>query len=160
MIRLANNTDIEILLDIYKKAREFMRANGNLTQWPDTYPNADVLRDDIKKGELFVFEENGRVHGVFAFILGNDPTYDVIEDGAWLSDSAYGTIHRIASDGSIKGLFDQCISYCKQSINHLRIDTHQYNKTMQYVIKKNGFQYCGIIYTDNGSPRVAFEYLP
>ena len=159
MIRLAQKNDIDQFLAIYKIARKYMRENGNLTKWPDTYPDAEILTEDIDKKELFVFEENGRVHGVFALIIGEDPTYKIIEDGAWLSDLNYGTIHRIASDGSMKGLFDQCINYCKSQINHLRIDTHSDNKTMQYVIKKNGFEYCGIIYTDNGSPRVAFEYL-
>ncbi len=40
----------------------------------------------------------------FAFILGEDPTYQQI-DGAWLNDQPYGTIHRIAGNGKIKGTF-------------------------------------------------------
>lgn len=51
------------------------------------------------KRQLYVIEEDGQIHGVFAFILGADPTYAVIEDGAWRSDEAYGTIHHIA-DGT------------------------------------------------------------
>ncbi len=159
MIRLAHKEDIDTLLEIYTSARKYMRENGNPTQWPDTYPDFEVLSEDIEKKELYVFEKDGRVHAVFAFILGNDPTYDIIEDGDWLSEAPYGTIHRIASDGTIKGIFDECINYCKNTINHLRIDTHSDNKTMQYLIKKNGFEYCGIIYTDNGSPRLAFEFI-
>lgn len=159
MIRLAKTEDIDKCLEIFTIARKFMRASGNLTQWPDTYPNYDVLSDDIEKRELFVFEENGRVHGVFAFILGEDPTYTFIENGAWISDSPYGTIHRIASDGTVKNIFSQCLDFCKQRIQHLRIDTHEDNQPMQHVIKKHGFKYCGIIYTNNGSPRLAFEYL-
>ena len=30
--------------------------------------------------------------GVFAFIIGDDPTYQVIEDGGWLNDNPYGAI--------------------------------------------------------------------
>ena len=36
------------------------------------------------------------------FIIGADPTYEVIEDGAWPDNSPYGTIHRIAGDGQVK----------------------------------------------------------
>ena len=44
-----------------------------------------------------------------------------------------------------------------KKIQHLRIDTHENNKVMQHLILKNGFEKCGIIYVDDGSPRVAFE---
>mgnify|MGYP002933455973 FL=1 len=53
----------------------------------------------IAARELYVLREEGAIHGVFAFILGEDPTYRVIEQGAWLSDAPYGTIHAVASDG-------------------------------------------------------------
>ena len=43
-----------------------------------------------------MLETESGLHGVFAFILGEDPTYGVIEDGQWLSGDPYGTIHRIA----------------------------------------------------------------
>ncbi len=49
------------------------------------------------------------------------------------------------------------MEYCSKEIKHLRIDTHQDNKIMQHVILKNGFTYCGIIYTGDGSPRLAYE---
>lgn len=39
----------------------------------------------------------------------------------------------------------------------MRIDTHENNKVMQHLIKKNGFQECGIIYVEDGSPRIAYE---
>ena len=37
-------------------------------------------------------------------------SYQVIEDGAWLNDTLpYGTIHRIAGDGSVKGLLGKAV---------------------------------------------------
>ena len=41
----------------------------------------------------------------------------------------------------------------------MRIDTHEDNKIMQHLIEKNGFSKRGIIFKDDGSPRVAFEYV-
>ena len=101
--------------------------------------------------------QNGHIHAVFAFIIGKDPTYDRIEQGRWLSKTVYGTIHRVAGDGQIKGVFDLVMAFCNKRIRHLRIDTHQDNKVMQHLILKNGFQKCGIIYVADGSPRIAYE---
>ena len=96
---------------------------------------------------------------MFAFILGDDPTYARIE-GAWKSDASYGTIHRIASDGEVKGIFAAAIAFCKTRSAHLRIDTHADNKTMRHAIEKAGFKECGIIRVADGTPRIAYELIP
>ena len=103
------------------------------------------------------WRKKNEIHGVFVFIIGADPTYEVIEDGAWPDNSPYGTIHRIAGDGQVKGLLQLCVAFCKTQIKILRIDTHHDNRIMQRAIEKNGFQRCGIIYTANGSPRIAYQ---
>lgn len=51
---------------------------------------------------MYVIEEDGEVHAVFYFFIGPDETYQVIQDGAWLSDAPYGTIHQVASDGKVR----------------------------------------------------------
>ena len=90
-------------LDIYARAREFMAKNGNPTQWGDNYPSPELLEEDIDTNRLFVYMVNGRMQAVFAFVLGEDPTYKVIEDGQWLNDTLpYGTLHRLASAGESK----------------------------------------------------------
>lgn len=101
-------------------------------------------------------EEDSIIHSVFAFILGEDPTYNKIE-GAWLDHSTYGTIHRIASDGTMHQVFKKAVDFCGEKCPHLRADTHEDNKIMQKVILKNGFQETGIIYVEDGTPRIAFE---
>lgn len=159
MIRLATEDDLSTILCIYEYARDFMKKNGNETQWGNHFPPESLLREDIEKKQLYIFEEDSIVHGVFAFIIGEDSTYEYIEDGSWLSPSSYGTIHRVASDGKIKGMLSNVIHYCEKQIKHLRIDTHVDNKIMQHLIEKNGFIRCGIIYVDDGSPRIAFEKI-
>ena len=44
-----------------------------------------------------------------------------------------------------------------QNIQSLKIDTHEENLGMQSLIKKLGYQYCGIIYTSYNAKRLAFE---
>ena len=98
--------------------------------------------------------------GTFYFISGKDiePTYAEITDGAWLDDSPYGVIHRIASDGSTKGIGAFCIRWAFDQCGHLRMDTHGDNRVMQRLLKKLGFVHCGTIYVEEDDyPRLAFE---
>lgn len=159
MIRQALFSDLSQILSIYAYARRFMAEHGNPTQWGSTRPTEADISARIARNELFVLEDNSSIHGVFAFILGEDPTYRVIENGQWLSDAPYGTIHAVASDGCIHGLLTQVVAYCLQTTRHLRIDTHPDNLIMQHVITKNGFTKCGIIHVADGSPRFAYERL-
>ena len=97
MIRQARAQDLRRIMAIYDAARRYMRQNGNPAQWGDGYPPESMLRQDIAAGRLFVMEDAGGVYAVFAFIIGDDPTYQVI-DGAWLDDGTpYGTLHRLGS---------------------------------------------------------------
>lgn len=173
MIRLAEMADFPQILTIYRKAREFMKENGNPSQWGDTFPREEVLRNDIEeKKHLYVITRGEKdaeiIAGVFALIIGPDPTYAVIEPctgdppentGFWLDESLYGTIHRLASGGRAHGIFAEAIAYSRRQIAHLRIDTHADNLIMQRLIARAGFSRRGIIYTDDGSPRIAYELI-
>lgn len=102
-IRKAEERDIPRITEIYAGARAFMAAHGNPTQWNDGYPDEACIRADMKADTLHVIERDGKIAGVFALIIGEDPCYAVI-DGAWHAARPYGTIHRIASDGVTKGI--------------------------------------------------------
>ena len=157
-LRNAKMTDLPRILEIYARARQFMAQTGNPNQWGKTNPPREVLEADIARQQLYVVCREEAICGVFFFSLEADPTYRVIEDGSWLSDSVYGTIHRIASDGS-GGVFGLCLAWCLERCRHLRIDTHQDNLVMQHVLQKYGFSRRGIIYIADGTPRIAYERI-
>ena len=157
-IRKTCEADIPAVMAIFDAARAFMRAHGNMTQWPEGSPSETQVREDIEHGCGYVCTEDGCVVATFAFIEGPDSTYAVIEDGAWHFDDPYSVIHRVASNGVVHGVAGACFEYCKQRAGHLRIDTHEDNIPMQGAITKNGFTRCGIIHIADGSPRVAFDW--
>lgn len=157
-IRLSQTEDIPAIMAIYDVARQFMKDQGNPTQWDGGYPSAGLIEEDIAAGYSFVIEEDGQLVGTFAFIIGEDPTYQVIEMGAWHFSEPYGTIHRIASSGQVRGLSCQVFDFCCQQIPYLRIDTHEANQAMQAAVLNYGFRECGIIYVADGSPRLAYDY--
>ncbi len=151
---------MEAILSCYDLARQYMRASGNNTQWINGYPSRETVREDINKGVSYVgVDADGDIVMTFAFIIGEDPTYSVIEDGKWLNDMPYGTIHRLGSTGKHKGMLKTCVEYCRSQIDNLRLDTHADNLTMQQGALRLGFIRCGIIYCQDGTPRIAYQKI-
>ena len=154
-IRAAIWEDLPEVLRVYEYARDFMAKTGNPNQWGKINPPQTVLEEDIREGNLYVVEDSSGIHGVFAFLPGEDPTYGYIE-GAWRYDEAYAAIHRVASDGS-GGIFGKILAFARSRSAYLRIDTHDDNRVMQHVLEKHGFVRCGRIYLADGDPRIAYD---
>lgn len=155
-VRKTTLEDIDRVMAIYDYARERMRMSGNHAQWVNGYPSEQAIRADIAASNSYVVEINGRVAGVFTFVIGDEPTYQEIE-GAWLDDSPYGTIHRIAAGRGYKGIADIALDYCLRQGVDIRIDTHKDNIPMLGWINTRGFRYCGVIHVSDGTPREAFQ---
>ena len=68
----------------------------------------------------------------------------------------YGIIHRVASDGSERGIVREIINFTKKD-GLLRIDTHEDNITMQRALENIGFKKLGIVYLHDGSRRMLYE---
>ena len=161
-IRKSTERDVARMMEIYAYARRFMAEHGNPNQWgPRNWPPEALIRSDIQNGNSYVcLNDAGAVVGTFFFIQGRDiePTYRVINDGAWLDDSPYGVVHRIATDGSEKGVGRFCLDWAFEQCGHLRIDTHGDNTVMQSLLAKLGFVHCGTIYVyEDNDPRLAYE---
>lgn len=157
-IRKATFGDLDKILAIYAYAREQMRLAGNPSQWGFHYPSIEIVQKDIKNGNSYVIiDKKDEICAVFVFIIGEDPTYQNIEDGNWLNHDAYGTIHRVAGNGKQTGVLRVCLQYCEDKMSNIRVDTHEDNCIMQHLLEQNGYQRCGRIYVADGSPRIAYQ---
>ena len=161
-IRKAEPRDLDRMMEIYAFARQFMAEHGNPNQWGQTHwPPEALIRSDIAGGSSYVCENDaGRIVGAFFYTCGPDvePIYRGITEGAWLDDSPYGVVHRIASDGSEKGVGIFCLNWAFEQCGHLRIDTHGDNTVMQNLLAKLGFVHCGTVYVEeDDDPRLAYE---
>ena len=162
MIRKSLISDIDAMMELFHQAQAYFKKS-NIDQWQNNYPNPEQLKIDINKGNSYVFYEQ-KVIGTMYFAIEEEPTYAYIE-GKWKThDQPYAVIHRIVIDENLKGrglakeLLDYAIEHChQQSIQSLRIDTHDDNLSMQRFLLKNGFESCGHIYLENGDLRIAFE---
>ena len=161
IIRHSNENDLGRMTEIYAYARDFMARTGNPNQWcPTKWPPEYLLRQDIADGHSYVCEHEGRVVGTFFYLYGHDiePTYRDITDGAWEGDEPFGVVHRLAGDGSVKGIGEFCLNWAFDQSGHLRVDTHGDNKVMQSLLAKLGFERRGTIYViEDNYPRIAYE---
>ncbi len=162
-IRHTEECDLPEVMQLYADARVFMAEHGNPNQWgPTVWPPEDLIRRDIVQRKSYVCTQEERIVGVFFYDYGADiePTYAVIEDGAWIGRSEYGVIHRIATAVDTRGVGRYCINWGLEKSGHLRIDTHPDNTVMQSMLEKCGFTKCGIIYVEEDDyPRYAYELV-
>lgn len=159
MIRKAIESDLLEIKSIVDKARELMKSSGNVNQWVDGYPSNEVLLSDIRNGNAYLLLRENKAVAYFTMVDGPDPTYNLITKGSWLNDNSYGVLHRIASNGEVKGVFKEILLYASEHYSNIRIDTHHDNKIMQRLLEQNGFVYCGIIFLADGSPRLAYQRI-
>ncbi|WP_293825025.1 N-acetyltransferase [uncultured Parolsenella sp.] len=164
-IRTATAADLDDLARIYAAARRFMAENGNPTQWGDGRPTAAEIAETVEAGACLVgVDDAGTPHFAFSLYTEADPTYQQIYNGAWLNDEPYLTIHRVASDGCLHGVFAAIVAFAREraaaaDVANVRVDTHEDNKPMQHLIAKAGFAYCGVIHLADGDPRLAYQLI-
>ncbi len=156
--------DISSVLEIICQAQQYLKQK-NINQWQNGYPNETSILEDIEKEYSYVMEANGVVIGTIAIVFTGEPTYKHIYEGNWKTDgTSYVTLHRVAVHNDWKGqgiagiMIEKVIAMCEKcKIKSIRIDTHRENFSMQNMMKKNGFDYCGVIYLEDGEERLAFE---
>lgn len=166
-IRRSTADDIPNIMTIIDDAKQYL-ASQKINQWQNGYPNADQVENDIHKGESYVVvNDEHKVMATSMFTFRKEPTYKVI-DGNWIinEDAPYGVIHRMAIKKEFRKLglasfmFHEFHHQLKvQNIQSLKIDTHEKNIAMQSLIKKLGYEYCGVIYTSYDAKRLAFEKI-
>lgn len=162
-IRHSTEEDLPVMLHIYGHARQFQAEHGNPHQWGDNHwPPEEMLHADIRAGKSYVVVHEGSVVGTFYYDFGTEiePTYRVIEDGDWQDASPYGVVHRLAGDGSVRGIGKAVLDFAKEkSMGHVRVDTHPDNKVLQTLLPEQGFVLCGTIHVvQDPDPRLAYEF--
>ena len=157
MIRPATTNDLDLLEEMLINARNYMHTHGNTTQWSGSYPSRTDLEWHIHLKDLYVIEMNGEVEFAFVYAQIEEPNYLNIK-GKWLNENPYAVIHLVFSRMRRSHLGNQMMEYVKNQNDDIRIDTHADNISMNRLIQNNGFQYTGIIYVEDGTPRNAYHW--
>lgn len=162
ILRKSLPEDIPAIMELIGEAQEYFRNKG-IDQWQNGYPNPESIMNDIALEHSFVLEKDAEVVATAMISFDGELTYDQI-DGEWLTDQPYVVVHRVAVKTDLKGqnlageIFDCAEQMCRErGISSFRVDTHEENLSMQRVLAKRGFHYCGVITVSYGAARMAFE---
>ena len=163
--RKAVETDKNNIMKIINQAKAYFKENG-IDQWQDGYPNMTTIQKDIMDGNGYILLKDKEIVATSAVIFGKEKNYETIFQGKWISEGEYVAIHRIAVTSRYKGLGlsteiiknIEAISL-EKGVHSIKVDTHKQNLSMQKLLEKNNFQYCGIIYLEDKSERIAFEKI-
>ncbi|MDG1475817.1 MAG: GNAT family N-acetyltransferase [Vicingaceae bacterium] len=166
-LQKSNIENIPRIMEIVKDAQSYL-ARLNIDQWQDGYPDQNQIELDIKQNDSYiVLNEKNIIIGTTVFTTKTEPTYKKI-DGNWitLEGTKYGVIHRLAVGddyrklGLAKFVFSECENKLKElGVTSMRIDTHSENMRMQHMLKKRGYEYCGVIKLERGGERLAYEKI-
>lgn len=91
-LRQANMTELQILMDIIKQASEKLQQQG-IFQWDEMYPTEEIIREDIRREELYVLSE---AEEIFALVVLNEEQDDSYSEANWLGEQEnVAVIHRL-----------------------------------------------------------------
>lgn len=159
--------DVPKVMEIINQAKNYLKGQG-IDQWQKGYPNEELIYDDIEKGIGYVMVKDGEVIATTAISFEEESAYNKIQEGKWITEGEYSSIHRIAVANSQKGSgvmgeMVKCVQQMslERGMHSIKIDTHEENLSMQKAMENSGFKYCGVIYLEggpeDGDKRVAYE---
>lgn len=161
--RKAVEADICHIMKIINQAKDYFKEQG-INQWNDNYPNIEIVKNDINNKNGYVLLKDNIIIGTVVAAFDLEKDYEFIYNGKWMSNQEYAVIHRLAIDSKYKGLGLSSViiknieKLClNKGVGSIKVDTHRENLSMQKLLRKNGFKYCGIIYLEDHSERIAFE---
>ena len=140
IIRKAEISDLENIMKMYNSCVGGMLKNG-IDQWDESYPNTEIISDDLKLGSYFVAELNGKIVGGVNIDQQQDPTYLNIN---WKDNSnQFLVVHRLGvqeenwRDGIGKALMMFSEELVKEhGLSSIRLDTYSGNpKAMEFYLR-------------------------
>ena len=156
-IRLADYEDLKFIDDTCTHVREHTLTIHPFGQWPDGFPARIDIEDHITSEECYIISDDLGPLGFFIFSSTPYETYETIT-GKWRSDAHYHSIYRISANRG-RGIAHVIFSFAASHADYIRCDTHQTNGAMRHALEEFGFQECGTLEADDGSIRVAYDWM-
>jgi ribosomal protein S18 acetylase RimI-like enzyme len=149
MIRIADESDLKAVFDLVNCCIQDMKTK-DLEQWPDWYPNKNILLDDIKASGLYLAEKDQEIIGIIVLNPEVPEEYNTIK-WKW-SSGRVNSIHRLAvhPENKTPGLAKELVRYVegianKKGYNIIRLDTYSKNIAAGKFYRKMGYRYSGDI---------------
>jgi ribosomal protein S18 acetylase RimI-like enzyme len=149
IIRKAEISDLENIMLMYKSCVSGMIENG-IDQWDESYPNTEVIMEDLIAQTYFVAIENNIIIAGINIDQNQDDTYLAID---WKDKkNQFLVVHRLAvkvefwNDGIGKSLmlFTENL-VTEKGLNSIRLDTYSGNPKAMEFYRRLGYRELGAI---------------
>lgn len=150
----AKENDIEEIFDMIKLVIQDMR-NKNINHWDELYPDKKVLKEDIKKNELYMGFLNDKLVSIYVINDEYDEDYDT---GKWEGkELTYKVLHRFCVNPLFqnKKIGTATLNYIenrvkKEGVKSIRLDVFSKNLCAVHLYEKLGYKKVGNIYGSKG----------
>ncbi|WP_171011339.1 GNAT family N-acetyltransferase [Haloimpatiens lingqiaonensis] len=159
----ASISDLKEIMCLIKNCVKKMNEEGS-NQWDESYPNEQVIKEDISSGYLFAAKFNDKIIGI---VVLNHIEAKEYSDINWTdSQGKIMVIHRMAVDihwqrkGVAKALMCFSENFARNNkFTSIRTDTYIENEKMQSMFKNLGYKKVGQVFFNNGKikPFICFE---
>lgn len=147
MIRKAIQDDISAIAELYDKAIEYEDAHIKYTSWQKgIYPTVDTARLGVKRGSLYVVEDNGKAVASVILDTRQPPEYRNISWGISVKYNEALVIHTLCVDPEYSGtgIGSALVDFIKQIAKErgcltIRLNTTKRNTPAAHLYEKNGF---------------------
>jgi len=149
IIRKANKTDLNNIMKMYKSCVTGMLKNG-IDQWDDTYPNTEIISEDLNVGTYYVVEMDGTIIGGVNIDKNQDDTYLALD---WEDKSdSFLVVHRLGVKeefwnkkiGKDLMLFTENL-VIEKGLKSIRLDTYSGNPKAMEFYRRLGYSELGTI---------------
>ena len=149
IIRKAEISDLENIMLMYKSCVTGMVENG-IEQWDDTYPNTEIISEDLNVGTYYVAEMDKTIIGGVNIDKNQDDTYLALD---WKDKSdSFLVVHRLGVKeefwnkkiGKDLMLFTENL-VIEKGLNSIRLDTYSGNPKAMEFYRKLGYSELGTI---------------
>ena len=147
IIRKANKSDLGNIMLMYKSCVKGMLSNY-IDQWDDTYPNADIISQDLEAMTYYVAEIEGIIIGGINIDQNQDKTYLEID---WEDKSnSFLVVHRLGVKeefwnkkiGKDLMLFTEKLVK-ERGLKSIRLDTYSGNPKAMEFYRRLGYRRLG-----------------
>ena len=147
-IRKAEITDLDNIMSMYQSCINGMIKNG-IDQWDSTYPNSQVIVNDINNNTYYIIEQENIIGGL-TIDKNQDPTYLDIK---WEDqENKFLSVHRLAVKEKYwgKGIGKKLMLFAESlviinKLRSIRLDTYSGNPYAMLFYKKLGYKELGSI---------------
>jgi len=150
MYKKANEDELAKIFSIYLECKENLENKG-IFQWDENYPTRQLINDAIKKGNLYIIEEDNKLIGTFILNTRVDEYWEKIE---WENNNFLG-LHLLAikPDYQGKGFGKKVLAFCEQKAKEkgyesLHLDVFSKNPAAMNLYINNGYKKVGELYYD------------